>query len=425
MLIKTKGKVPPAKRFRVADNETARDINRRVVLNIIRTHEPISRADLARYSGMQPSTVSLIVEQLIGQRWVVEGPLGRLPRGRSPRHLRLNVARAGVIGISIRPGTTQIAIADLNGRFLFHEVLKTPATSDALLAELCARTRMLRESHSQLDLEGIGIAAPGVVDLATQRLNYSVNLGWRDVDLKTALERAAGLPVELENAANACALAEYYFGSEARGEGNLAVVTVSEGIGSGILVGGQVLRGSSGLATEFGHVTLDYDGPECGCGNRGCWEMFASNAATIRRYLEPSVGGRSGSRREGLAPTIDDVLDFAQQGDRKAIEALERTAFFIGLGMATIMNTCGPAVFAITGEITRIWSRFVPVVERTLAERSLLKSPPRIIALDEAMQPRLRGAIALVLQKHFALPAGYSYESAPAAFSAVRVEAAN
>src|SRR3974377_2384161 len=212
--------VLPAKRFRVADNETARDINRRIVLNIIRTHEPISRAELARYSGMQPSTVSLTAEQLIGQRWGVEGPLGRLPRGRSPRYLRLNVARAGILGISIRPGTTEIAIADLNGQFLFHEVLTTPGTPEALLGELCVRTRMLRDSHSQLDLEGIGIAAPGVVDSATQRLNYSVNLGWRDVDLKTALEQAAGLSVELENAANACALAEYYFGSEARGEGN-------------------------------------------------------------------------------------------------------------------------------------------------------------------------------------------------------------
>ena len=240
------------------------------------------------------------------------------------------------------------------------------------------------------------------------------------MDLKTALERAAGLPVELENAANACALAEYYFGTEARGEPNLAVVTVSEGIGSGILVGGQVLRGSSGLATEFGHVTLDHDGPECGCGNRGCWEMFASNPATVRRYLERSAGGRSGSRREGLAPTIDDVIDFAQQGDRKAIEALEQTAYFIGLGMAMIMNTCGPAVFAVAGEITRIWKRFAPIVESTLAERSLLRSSPRIIPLDEAMKPRLRGAIALVLQKHFALPPGYSYEPAPQAASVVR-----
>lgn len=420
MLTPGKVKARPGKRLRVADNETARDINRRIVLNILRTHEPISRADLARCSGMQPSTVSLIVEQLIGQRWVVEGPLGRLPRGRSPRYLRLNVARAGIIGISIRPGTTDIGIADLNGQFLFHEVLKTPARPEELLAELCGRARRLRESHSQLDLEGIGIAVPGVVDVATRRLNYSVNLGWRDVDLKTALEQAACLPVELENAANACALAEYYFGSEARGEGNLAVVTVSEGIGSGILTGGQVLRGSTGLATEFGHVTLDYDGPECGCGNRGCWELFASNPATVRRYLEPSAG-RSGTRRERLAPTIDDVLDFAQQGDRKAIEALERTAWFIGLGMATIMNTCGPAVFAVAGEITRAWGRIAPIVERTVAERSLLKRAPRMIALDEAMQPRLRGAIALVLQKHFALPPGYSYEPAPQTAPAIRV----
>src|SRR6059036_2955321 len=111
--------------FQVATSETARDINRRIVLNLIRSHQPISRADLARHSGLQRSTVSLITEQLVKERWVTEGAIGRAPRGRRPRFLHLNKERAGIIGIDIRPATTTIALADLDAHFVAQESLPT------------------------------------------------------------------------------------------------------------------------------------------------------------------------------------------------------------------------------------------------------------------------------------------------------------
>src|SRR5205085_93829 len=127
--------------FQVATSETARDINRRIMLNLIRRHQPISRADLARQSGLQRSTVSLITEQLIKERWVTEGASGHAPRGRKPRFLHLNKERVGIIGVNIRPATTTFALADLDGQFIAQESLATAQDPQQFIAELSTRLR--------------------------------------------------------------------------------------------------------------------------------------------------------------------------------------------------------------------------------------------------------------------------------------------
>jgi hypothetical protein len=271
--------------FQVATSETARDINRRIVLNLIRKHQPLSRADLARRSGLQRSTVSAITEQLIEGRWVTEGALGHLPRGRKPTFLHLNGERAGIIGVNVRPVRTSIALAGLDTHFLTQESLPTGSDPNAFLDELCRRLQHLMRAHPEIVYEGIGVCLPGRVDTESQRLVFAPNLGWKDVDFKTPIEKATGLPVELENAANACALAELWGGSHPEGVRSIVAVTVSEGIGVGMILNGQLVRGPTGLAGEFGHVTVSEDGPLCRCGNRGCWEVRSH--AESRRRLQP------------------------------------------------------------------------------------------------------------------------------------------
>ncbi|MGH9852767.1 MAG: ROK family transcriptional regulator, partial [Blastocatellia bacterium] len=164
--------------FQVATSETARDINRRIVLNLIRNHQPISRADLARHSGLQRSTVSVITEQLIDENWVMEGASGHAPRGRRPRFLHLNKERIGIIGINIRPAKTAIALADLDAHFLAQESLPTAPDPEQFIAELIARVRNLIKTHPEIAYEGIGMSLPGRIDLASQRLVFAPNLGW-------------------------------------------------------------------------------------------------------------------------------------------------------------------------------------------------------------------------------------------------------
>src|SRR5689334_4819073 len=207
--------------FQVATSETARDINRRIMLNLIRRHQPISRADLARHSGLQRSTVSVITEQLIKERWVTEGANGHAPRGRKPRFLHLNKERVGIIGINIRPAMTTMALANLDAQFVAQESLPTGRNPERSISELIPRIQSLIKVRPEITCEGIGVSLPGRVDVASQRLVFAPNLGWGDMNLKEPLEKATGLPVELENAANACALAEFWFGKRGHGVRNL------------------------------------------------------------------------------------------------------------------------------------------------------------------------------------------------------------
>lgn len=390
--------------FSIATSETARNINRRIVLDLIRTRQPISRADLARLSGLQRSTISIIADQLVDEQWITEGAFGHLPRGRNPRFLHLNVERAGVIGINVRPSVTTIALANMNAQFVAQESFPTSVNVEEFVENLTKRTDAMVNAHSQIFIEGIGISVPGRVDSETKRLTFAPNLGWRDIDLKTPLEKATGLPVEIENAANACALAEIWFESRSEGVHDLIAVTISEGIGTGIVSNGQLLRGTNGIAGEFGHVSIKEDGDLCKCGNHGCWEMYASNQAAIREYIK-TTSNRGNKRPDEQQPTFEDILRLAEQDDGKAISAIVKTAEYLGKGLAVLIVGLAPRQIVLVGEITRAWNLIYPIINRVIGER--FPSSPnltQIVAAEDGKQPRLRGAIALILQKHFGAP---------------------
>jgi predicted NBD/HSP70 family sugar kinase len=389
--------------FEVARSETARRINRRIVLNLIRKHQPISRASLARRSGLQRSTVSAITEQLISERWVVEGAVGHLPRGRKPTFLHINSDRAGIIGIDIQTTNTTLAIGTLDSHFIAQESMLTGRDPADFVARLGRRIVDLMRAHPKPSYEGIGISLPGRIDLATHRLVFAPNLGWSQADLKASLEKITGLPVELENAANACALAELWFGRHTDKVRNLLAVTVSEGIGVGMIMNGQIVRGSTGLAGEFGHVTLAPNGPLCSCGNHGCWEVLGSNAAAVRYYAESASPrkGEIGSKSAMATMGFSDILRLAEQGDSKACKALEQMGQNLGLGISMLVTGLAPDVVVVVGEVTKAWDRIGPIVENVVKSRSLTHAATRVLPTNSEVQPRLCGTIALVLQKHF------------------------
>ena len=377
----------------VASSETARDINRGVVLNLIRRRQPISRADLARVSGLQRSTVSLITEQLIRENWVVYGQTGRLPRGRRPTFLRLNDRRAIVVA-DLRPVQATVAVADVNGRFLSQESMPTPPDPKAAVKGIISRIRHLMHTHADRDFEGIGISLSGRFDLSSERIVFAPNLRFAQCDLKGPIEEATGIRVEVENAANACVLAEVWFGHAGERVPDLVVLTVAEGVGTGVFANGQLVRGAIGMAGEFGHISLDPNGPPCACGRRGCWEVYASNRAAVGYYRELS------SAAEGF--TFQDLLALAESGDALALAAIDKMAHAIGRGLKLIVAGLAPEEIVVAAEFTRMWTRMGPVIEAEVAEAVLAGKPPLIRpAVAEPRMARLRGAVALVLQKHF------------------------
>jgi predicted NBD/HSP70 family sugar kinase len=379
----------------LASSESARDINRDVILEVVRAHQPVSRADLSRLSGLQRSTVSLIVNQLIEELWVREGALAKLPRGRRPTMVVLNDDLVMLVA-DIRPRLATVAVVDLNGRLLSRTQL--PVTSDPkmTLGAIIEAMKRMRENHPGRSFEGVGISLPGRVDAVTRRLRFAPNLKWPDFDIKGELEKGTGLPVELDNAANACLLAETWFG-RMDGVRNAVLVTISEGIGTGILVNGQLLYGDHGMAGEFGHIPLDENGPRCGCGALGCWEMLASSNAALRYYAE--------SEPKNSVRTIEDLLRLVGEGDPAAVSAVTRQAECIGRGLRLISVALAPEVILIAGDIVVVWERFAPVIEQAFRNAVVTGLTPRLMPTHEAEVARLRGAAIVVLQRRSSLHA--------------------
>jgi len=375
----------------LASSETARGINRNIVLELIRAGQPLSRADLARSSGLQRSTVSQIVEQLIREKWVREGAVATLARGRHPTLLGLNEDLA-VIAVDLHPRLATVAVIDLNGRLLSRSLVPLTSNPVASTRSITDCIERLRQAFSGNSIEGIGISLPGRIDPGTQRLVFAPNLHWSDFDLKGLIEKETGLAVGMENAATACLLAELLFG-RLNGISDAVLVTVSEGVGTGVFANGQVITGHQGMAGEFGHFSMDPSGTRCACGRRGCWETFASCQAALRSYQE--------LQPKAPAITFNELLNKAEEGDKAAARALADQAHHIGRGLGPIIAGLSPEVIFIAGDITSAWHRFGPIIEKEAAELTLVGTPPKILPTHDGDIARLRGAAALVFQRRF------------------------
>jgi predicted NBD/HSP70 family sugar kinase len=375
--------------MQLASSETARIINRDIVLELIRMSQPISRADLARTSGLGRSTISQIVEQLIGENWVREGALGSLPRGRRPTLVGLN-ADLVAIAVDIHPKQASVALVDLNGRLLSRSPVPLTSDPEASMRLIIDCMQRMHRTAPRKSIDGIGISLPGRVNPATQRLIFAPNLQWSDFDIKKMVETRMELPVAMENDATACLLAELTFG-RMDGVRDAVLVAVAEGVGTCVLTNGQLVAGHNGMAGEFGHVPIDPYGPRCGCGKNGCWEVFSSSGAALRYYrsLKP--------KRPVI--TFQELLNLAEEGNSAAAEALTMQAMWIGRGLRMIIAGVSPSMILIAGDLTSAWHRFGPVIEKEAIDLTLAGSAPLIRPTHEGEIARLRGAAALVFQR--------------------------
>lgn len=397
--------------FHVATRSTSREVNRRIVLNLVREHQPISRADLARRMKVGRGVVSVLVNELITEELIYEGATGQTARGRKPVFLHVRTHDRLVVAVDLRFSRTYLMLSDFGGRQLALEIFDTIFSPAELIKELAARIRRLLKKHGAPPYcEGIGIVVPGMVDHLTGRILNAPTLGWRDVDVRDQLAAATGTPVHVENAAKACALAQMWLGHKNDGgTHDFAYVSVSDGVGVGLVVNGELVRGHNSIAGEFGHIPMNIDGPRCLCGATGCWEAYISNIATLSRYFE-----RDPSRIEpvtvldddGEPFTIADLIVRARANEAKAKAAIQITAHYLGLGLATVINTLNPARIYVGGEITGAWDLIDGEVRRAIAERAMTSTAAATpIHITPAVEyPRLRGAAALVAAPTYAAP---------------------
>jgi predicted NBD/HSP70 family sugar kinase len=382
------------RKVQAANLHTIRDINREIVLNYVREREPISRAAIARETALQRSTISEIVDVLTGEGLIEEIGEGESTGGRRPTLLRLRTVGAIAIGVNITPTCTTIASSDLAGVVLQEESFPTDPVPERTLNRII---EIIHKFSDQSAIEGVGVSVPGLVTPATGNAIFVPYFQWRDLPIGDIISRATGLPVVIDNDANAVALAELWFGRpEVREARDFIFVLVADGVGTGIIFDGQVYRGVRGAAGEFGHMIVGIDAPvPCSCGNDDCWEAFASERAAIARYNK--VNGVS------PAPNFETVVDRALDGEEAAKSALTETARYLGIGISNLVVGFSPEAVIVGGAITRAW----PLIEKALTEkieRSVRRGVPsaRILRSTLNGDPTLKGALSLVLAGKFA-----------------------
>ncbi len=387
------------KKAQTARLGTVRDINRQIVLNYVREKEPISRAEIARETSLQRSTVSAIVDDLQTEGLVEEIGAGESTGGRRPTLLRLRTAGPIAIGISLTPSLTIVATSDLAGRLLSQREFPIDHDADRTFNQLIdCITEFRQESNSTI--EAIGMSLPGLVDPSTGTAIYVPYFKWRDLPIAEIISSASGLPVTIDNDANAVALAELWFGRpEVTDARDFILILVSEGVGTGIIIDGQVYRGERGAAGEFGHMIVGTEAPvACSCGNYDCWEAFSSERSAVARYLYLS-GSPAGEQRISFPQLVDRAL----AGENYAKTALVETAHYLGIGISNLVVGFSPEVVVVGGEISRAWHLIEGALSETI-ERSVRRGLPsaRILASTLGKEPTVMGALSLVLASKFA-----------------------
>ncbi|MGE5623581.1 MAG: ROK family transcriptional regulator [Methanocella sp.] len=396
--------------IRTASPEAVKQINQTVVLNVVRQLQPISRSAVADVSGLHKSTITDIVKDLLADGLLQECGFQDSEGGRRAVLLRLNAGNIRGVVVDVGVHESAIHLGDVTGQTQNQATFPTPRDPEQFLARCTAELDRVFARFPAALFRGIAVSVPGLVDRESGRLRQAPNLGWNDLDLGGPLRERYGLPVHVENEAKLSAIAEMWFGeSDTESEANYAFVSVTEGIGVGLVIENQLYRGVNGASGEFGHTTVLVDGPRCGCGKSGCWEALASETAAVSQYVgtavSPYAGGLDGfsdaAFKEG-EPAFSGLLRRVEEGDGKARAALERMGRYLGLGIANLVNGLNLKLVIVGGRVTQAWDLVEPVLAAELRRHALPFSAEGLRVKCSALpEPNVVGALVTAVSSVF------------------------
>lgn len=410
-----------------ADRSSLRELNISSVLRRIHTDAPISRAQLAARTGLNKSTISSMVEELLEYRLIHETGINSRGTGRPSTLLDINPQAGCIIGVELGVDFVAIALTDFVGNILWRKMVKAdpvagPETtlSDTLTFINEAAALGLKTG---LPLFGIGLATPGMVDINEGVLVFAPNLHWHNVPLRKLFSEQLDLRVFIENDANAAAMAEHLFGV-ARQCSDFIFVFAGVGIGGGLFLNGELYRGKNGFAGEIGHSPIMAEGIQspCHCGNHGCWETYANQYSIIQR-----VQARLEVRRQSIIPnlmaqsnsplSIATIKQAADAGDKEAIDAFADAGKAMGQGFATLINFFNPEKIILGGPLSLAGNYLLPAIQDTVTRHSLpqVNRKMEIVLSHFGTDASLIGAIAIVvddiLSHPYVLKGGDSHKS--------------
>jgi len=381
------------------NRDLMRGMNRAILLNAIKANEPISRVVLAHLTGLSPATVTAITSDLIAEDLVFEKETGDSSGGRRPILLALNPRGGFVIGVKLMEDHAVGALTDLNAAVLHKDSIHFPdSTLDSVIHALVSLVNhLIRQGDiNKKQLLGVGIGLAGVVDSSSGMLRQSPFFGWKDTPLRDLLQDHLRVPIYIDNDVNTLTLGEKWLGTGIPLD-NFVVITVGRGIGMGMVINGQIVRGKSGGAGEFGHIVVDANGPLCDCGKHGCLEAFLSDHALLAKACE-EVGGD--------VRDIDDLVSRASAGNDAANHVLSWAGEFLGRQIANVVNILDPKLIIISGEGVRMGEIFFSALRAAVSQNvmpGLAKDTEiRMAAWEDDVWAR--GAASVVIGELFNSP---------------------
>jgi len=390
-----------------------------VLTAVTRSSVPVSRADVAARTGLTKATVSTQADRLLRARLIVEGePVARVGPGRPAAGLSLCGDRVAAIGLEIGVDHLTGCVRDLRGAVRHRAVAvgdhrdRQPAEVVRAAADLVAGLR--RDAVSDgLSIAGVGVGVPGLVDTLTGQVLLAPNLGWRRLEIGRPLSAAGdGVGVVVENEATLSALAEMGYPTsrsepDVDTDAGFVVVSGEVGIGAGVVMDGELVRGRHGWSGELGHVTVDAGGDACGCGARGCLEVFAGQEAILlaagRAEVVPTVRDLGSAR---AVDALGELVRAAEAGEGTALAALSRAGTALGVALSSAVNMLDVDAVVLGGIYARLAPWVVPQVERELSVRVLRSRlrPVRVVVSRIGPDAAMLGAAALVLRDVLSAP---------------------
>jgi predicted NBD/HSP70 family sugar kinase len=393
----------------ISDHETMKRNNQLTVLRQVGERGPISRVELQRRTKLSWGTITSAIKELLAREVIVELGAVATGVGRRPVKLDLNTRRNYVLGLDMGTGAVRAVLADVKGRIVDRQQLPLdPGGSRAvLLNSLLGTARRLVEANSlsESSLAGIGIAAPGAVDYRRGIGRYAPHHpNWREVPLKARFEKQFGVPCYVDHVSNCFALSEKLFGLGRELDSFIGVL-LGSGVSAGIVIHGQVYRGADNFSGEFGHTTIDPNGPPCACGSRGCLEVYASGLALARIGAEEArrpAGRRILTLAGGEAGRVTGELLFeaARQGDRQARAVFRQMGRLLGVGLGNLINLFNPERIILGGQVSKAHEYFMPSLQEALKAHAWHGSS-RDVRISRLDYGPLLGAVAIVLQEIF------------------------
>ena len=383
------------------DTARVRSHNASLVLRHLWKERELSRAELARRTGMARSTISLIVQELLDLGLVQESHLAPSGGGRPPIVLRFEDDRNRILGVELGHGQVSVIVTNLRGSILAYESLQHNVHSDP--QGTLVRMRELGDTAlaatGDAPLAGVGLAIPAPVDMTDpDRLAPRILARWKDVRPGRALAEAYDVPVFVDNEANLGALAEGWWGA-GRGVATFAYIRADDGVGAGFLVDGAIYRGSTGIAGEIGHTAIDSSGPRCRCGLYGCLEAMVGQHAILARMRARLAGG-SHSTLDVDDLSLASILKAAHEGDELSQDVIEEAGRYLGVATANLLNLMNPALVVLGGSLRAAGELALTPMRQAIRERALWTSVDQadVVAGRLGTEDVALGAATLVLQ---------------------------